>query len=46
MNQYDTTTVIPPGISARVDRFGNILIEIGASAEANAIAAATHTTLV
>jgi 5-oxoprolinase (ATP-hydrolysing)/N-methylhydantoinase A len=45
VNQYDTTTVIPPGVSARVDRFGNILIEIGASAEANAIAAATHTTI-
>jgi len=46
VNQYDTTTVIPPGVSAHVDRLGNILIEIGASAEANAIAAATRTTTV
>ncbi len=42
VNQYDTTTVIPPGVSAHVDRFGNIIIEIGASAEAGAIAAATR----
>ena len=46
VNQYDTTTVIPPGISAHVDRFGNIIIEIGASAEADAIAAATRVTTV
>ena len=26
VNQYDSTTVIPPGISAQVDRFGNIVI--------------------
>ncbi len=26
VNQYDSTTVIPPGLSARVDRFGNIVI--------------------
>jgi N-methylhydantoinase A/oxoprolinase/acetone carboxylase beta subunit len=26
VNQYDSTTVIPPGISAHVDRFGNIVI--------------------
>jgi N-methylhydantoinase A len=25
--QYDTTTVIPPGWSARVDRWGNILLD-------------------
>ena len=29
VNQYDSTTVIPPGISAHVDRFGNIVIEVG-----------------
>ena len=46
VNQYDTTTVIPPGVSAHVDRFGNIIIEIGASAEADAIAAATRVTTV
>jgi N-methylhydantoinase A/oxoprolinase/acetone carboxylase beta subunit len=39
VNQYDSTTVIPPGISAHVDRFGNIVIEVGASAEAEALAA-------
>jgi N-methylhydantoinase A/oxoprolinase/acetone carboxylase beta subunit len=27
VNQYDTTTVIPPGLAAHVDRFGNIVIE-------------------
>jgi len=42
VNQYDSTTVIPPGIAARVDRFGNIVIEAGASAEAAALAAATE----
>jgi N-methylhydantoinase A/oxoprolinase/acetone carboxylase beta subunit len=26
LNQYDSTTVIPPGLSAEVDRFGNIVI--------------------
>jgi len=40
VNQYDSTTVIPPGIAAHVDRFGNIVIEAGASAEAEALAAA------
>ncbi len=41
VNQYDTTTVIPPGMEAHVDRFGNIVIEVAASAEARALAAAT-----
>jgi N-methylhydantoinase A/oxoprolinase/acetone carboxylase beta subunit len=27
VNQYDSTTVIPPGLTARVDRFGNIVID-------------------
>jgi N-methylhydantoinase A/oxoprolinase/acetone carboxylase beta subunit len=40
--QYDSTTVIPPGIAAHVDRFGNIVIEVGASAEAGALAAGTE----
>ncbi len=44
VNQYDTTTVIPPGIAAHVDRFGNIVIEVGASAEAEAVAAAAAVT--
>jgi N-methylhydantoinase A/oxoprolinase/acetone carboxylase beta subunit len=39
VNQYDSTTVVPPGIEAHVDRFGNIIIEVGASAEAQAVAA-------
>ena len=39
VNQYDSTTVIPPGVEAHVDRFGNIVIEVGASAEARAVAA-------
>src|SRR5207244_11533057 len=30
VNQYDSTTVIPPGISARVDGFGNIVIAVSA----------------
>jgi N-methylhydantoinase A/oxoprolinase/acetone carboxylase beta subunit len=39
VNQYDSTTAIPPGLAAHVDRFGNIVIEVGASAEAHALAA-------
>ena len=27
VNQYDSTTAIPPGVAAHVDRFGNIVIE-------------------
>jgi N-methylhydantoinase A/oxoprolinase/acetone carboxylase beta subunit len=42
VNQYDSTTVVPPGISARVDGFGNIVIEAGASAGAEALAAAAE----
>ncbi len=41
-NQYDSTTVIPPGVSAHVDRYGNIVIEVGLSAEAEAIAASAR----
>jgi N-methylhydantoinase A/oxoprolinase/acetone carboxylase beta subunit len=26
VNQYDSTTVVPPGVGAHVDRFGNIVI--------------------
>jgi N-methylhydantoinase A/oxoprolinase/acetone carboxylase beta subunit len=43
VNQYDSTTVIPPGVEAHVDRFGNIVIEVGASAEARAVAATATT---
>jgi len=28
INQYDSTTVIPPGLSSEIDRFGNIVIWI------------------
>jgi N-methylhydantoinase A len=44
LNQYDSTTVIPPGIEAHIDRFGNIVIEVGASAEARALAATSAVT--
>jgi N-methylhydantoinase A/oxoprolinase/acetone carboxylase beta subunit len=44
VNQYDSTTVIPPGLDAHVDRYGNIVIEVGASAEARAVASASVTT--
>jgi N-methylhydantoinase A/oxoprolinase/acetone carboxylase beta subunit len=32
VNQYDSTTVVPPGLSAQVDRFGNIVIETAVAA--------------
>jgi N-methylhydantoinase A len=32
VTQYDSTTVIPPGLVAHVDRFGNLVIAIGADA--------------
>jgi N-methylhydantoinase A/oxoprolinase/acetone carboxylase beta subunit len=28
VNQYDSTTVIPPGFAAQVDRFGNLVISV------------------
>ena len=40
IGQYDSTTAIPPGLAAHVDRFGNIVIEVAASDEARAIAEA------
>jgi 5-oxoprolinase (ATP-hydrolysing) len=40
VNQYDSTTVIPPGLTAHVDRYGNIVIGTGAAAEAEAVTAA------
>jgi N-methylhydantoinase A/oxoprolinase/acetone carboxylase beta subunit len=30
VTQYDSTTVIPPGLAAHVDRFGNLIIAISA----------------
>jgi N-methylhydantoinase A/oxoprolinase/acetone carboxylase beta subunit len=44
VNQYDATTVVPPGISAHVDRYGNIVIEVGASAETRAVAGGMEVT--
>ena len=35
VNQYDSTTVIPPGLVALVDRFGNLIIETGAASVGN-----------
>ena len=32
INQYDSTTVIPPGLIAEIDRFGNIVIWLEESA--------------
>ena len=32
INQYDTTTVIPPGLTAEIDRYGNIVIWLEESA--------------
>ena len=40
INQYDTTTVVPPGLSAEIDRFGNIVVWIEQSAGACAGGAA------
>ena len=39
INQYDTTTVIPPGLAAVIDRFGNIVIRIEQSADTAAVGA-------
>jgi N-methylhydantoinase A/oxoprolinase/acetone carboxylase beta subunit len=39
VNQYDSTTVVPPGVSAHIDRFGNIVIDTGAAAGAEAVTA-------
>ncbi len=37
VNQYDSTTVIPPEVSAHIDRFGNIVIATGVSGIAEPI---------
>ena len=34
INQYDSTTVVPPGFTAEIDRFGNIVIRVEAGAGA------------
>jgi N-methylhydantoinase A/oxoprolinase/acetone carboxylase beta subunit len=43
VNQYDSTTVIPPGVSAQIDRFGNIVIATGVATEAEALVSAEVT---
>jgi N-methylhydantoinase A/oxoprolinase/acetone carboxylase beta subunit len=42
VNQYDSTTVIPPGLAGRVDRFGGIVIETGAASLADVLVAAVE----
>ncbi len=39
VNQYDSTTVIPPGLTARIDRFGNIVIGTEVAPETERVAA-------
>ena len=41
INQYDTTTVVPPGLVAEIDGFGNIVIDCSARGRARASAAAS-----
>jgi len=41
VSQYDSTTVIPPGVRARVDQSGNIVIEVAAAQGTSLSAAAT-----
>lgn len=40
VHQYDSTTVIPPGLTASVDGYGNIVIATGGAARAEALEAA------
>jgi N-methylhydantoinase A/oxoprolinase/acetone carboxylase beta subunit len=40
VNQYDSTTVVPPGLTARIDRFGNIVIGTGIAPEPEPLATA------
>jgi N-methylhydantoinase A/oxoprolinase/acetone carboxylase beta subunit len=40
ISQYDSTTVIPPGLTAAVDSYGNIVVATGGAARAEALAAA------
>jgi len=42
VHQYDSTTVVPPGLAARVDRFGNVVIDTGAAGAGAALAAAAE----
>ena len=40
VHQYDSTTVIPPGLTASIDGYGNIVIATGGAARAQALEAA------
>jgi 5-oxoprolinase (ATP-hydrolysing) len=40
INQYDTTTVVPPGLTAEIDSFGNVVVWIEQSARDAALGAA------
>ena len=44
VNQYDSTTVIPPGLVAEIDRYGNIVIWIDQAARDSLMAGAGVTT--
>jgi N-methylhydantoinase A/oxoprolinase/acetone carboxylase beta subunit len=43
VNQYDSTTVIPPGLTARVDRFGNVVIDAVLAASEQSVGEAVTT---
>jgi N-methylhydantoinase A/oxoprolinase/acetone carboxylase beta subunit len=43
INQYDSTTIVPPGLVAEVDAFGNIVIWIDESSRATVTGAAAVT---
>ena len=45
VNQYDSTTVIPPGLTAEVDQYGNIVIRTEGTAATAASAAAVGDTV-
>lgn len=38
INQYDSTTVVPPGVVAQVDRFGNIVLDTARAGTASGAA--------
>jgi N-methylhydantoinase A len=40
IEQTDTTVLVPPGASARVDAYRNIVIDVGSAGDARAVTAA------
>src|SRR6185437_6586201 len=44
VEQYDSTTVIPPGLAAEIDRHGNIVVDCRAGTQSRAAGAAGMTT--